>query len=154
IDEGADRSAAPNLFLDGQLAQTVLQGQHVAVERQMRLEHARRIGRVLGLDGKKDAPPAALDLSRYERWRLDGERLRGAVNLQALVANGGYVLWHHIDEGHILTGTREIGPERAAYGARTPNQDPVVHSFRPKREVSCTAAAISSSSVNSRMKAM
>src|SRR5262245_10282531 len=154
IDEGADRSAAPNLLLDSQLAQAVLQRQHVAVERQMRLEHVRGIGRVLGLDGKKHAPPAAHDLSRYERWRLDGERLPGAVDLQALVANGGYMLRQHIDEGHIVTGTREIGPQRAAYGARTPNQDPVVHSFRPKREVSCTAAAMSSISVNSRMKAM
>src|SRR5215510_850700 len=119
----------------------------------MRLEHARRIGRVLGLDRKKHAPPAALDLSRYERWRLDGEG-PGAVYLQASLANGGYMLWQHVDKGHIVTGTCEIAPERAAYGARTPNQDSDVHSFRPKREVSCTAAAMSSISVNSRMKAM
>src|SRR5215212_6662705 len=60
---------------------------------------------------------------------VDRERVHRACDPEAGAPDCRDVIGYHVHEGHVLPGTDQVGPDRAADRAGAPNQNPLAHRF-------------------------
>ncbi len=126
IHETAHGALGADFFGDDDLVQAVLGRQHRAVFRQMRFQGAHRLAGMVRLYGEDDAPEFSCHICRKAGADILGEGLDRSFDDEAVAVHRIDMRLDDVDEEDVLAGASEIGAQRAADGARAPDQNGVL----------------------------